>query len=265
MSVNHAAEFVKRIPQTDDAFLGGRLSIAQPRDGFRAGTESVLLAAAVSPASATLLDLGAGAGVAGLCALANNPGLRATLVDNDPHAVAFARHNAQANALADRTEVIELDLTARGADRQAAGLYTDRYDTVISNPPFFETRSGTLAPTPRRAAARHMNQQAIAAWIKTAASCSNADAEIIFIHSAQALPALLAGFAERFGGISVLPIVSRPGEPATRVLVRGLKASRSPLQLLAPFVMHGVEGNKFSPEADAIFRGRSTLDWRRAS
>jgi len=264
MSVNHAAEFVKRIPQTDDAFLGGRLSIAQPRDGFRAGTESVLLAAAVSPSSTTLLDLGAGAGVAALCALANNSGLRATLVDNDPHAVALARYNAEANGLADRAQVIELDVTARGADRQAAGLHTDRFDTVISNPPFFEARSGTLAPAPRRAAARHMNQQTIAEWIKTAASCSTADAEIIFIHSAQALPALLAGFAERFGGICVLPIVSRPGEPASRVLVRGLKRSRSPLRLLAPFVMHGVEGNRFSPEADAIFRGRSTLDWRRA-
>lgn len=263
MSVNHTAEFVKRIACTDDAFLDGKITVAQPRAGFRAGTESVLLAAAVAPGCRRLLDLGAGAGVAALCALAHGQGREATLVDNDPDAVALARHNAACNGLSARATVIALDVTARGADRQAAGLMTDRYDSIISNPPFFATGAGTQASAPSRAAARHMNQHAISQWVTTAISSGHADAEIIFIHAAAALSDLLVAFSGRLGGISVLPIAPRAGEPASRVLVRGLKASRSPLQLLAPFIMHASDGHGFSPEADAIFRGRATLDWRR--
>ena len=33
---------------TTDRFLGGALSVMQPRDGFRAGSDAVLLAAAAS-------------------------------------------------------------------------------------------------------------------------------------------------------------------------------------------------------------------------
>ena len=48
-----------------DAFLGGKLRILQPRDGYRAGIDPVLLAASI-PARAgdRVLDLGCGAGVA---------------------------------------------------------------------------------------------------------------------------------------------------------------------------------------------------------
>ena len=50
-----------------DAFLGGRLEIAQPRAGYRAGIDPVLLAAAVpAKAGETVFDLGCGAGVAAL-------------------------------------------------------------------------------------------------------------------------------------------------------------------------------------------------------
>ena len=34
---------------TEDRFLGGRLVLAQPRKGYRAGIDPVLLAAAVPP------------------------------------------------------------------------------------------------------------------------------------------------------------------------------------------------------------------------
>ena len=53
---------------THDAFLGGRLHVWQPRKGYRAGVDPVLLAAA-TPAKAgdTVLELGCGVGTASLC------------------------------------------------------------------------------------------------------------------------------------------------------------------------------------------------------
>ena len=75
MSLDQPNAFVKHQTPTRDAFLGGRITVSQPRHGFRAGLDSVLLGAAVASGSTSLLDLGCGVGTAALVALAHNPAL----------------------------------------------------------------------------------------------------------------------------------------------------------------------------------------------
>jgi tRNA1(Val) A37 N6-methylase TrmN6 len=84
---------------------------------------------------------------------------------------------------------------------------------------------------------------------------------VIFIHTAEALPALLAAMQARFGAITVLPLIPREGEAAHRILVRGIKGSRAPLTLLASRALHTPGGRQFRPEFDAIFRGQDRLHW----
>jgi tRNA1(Val) A37 N6-methylase TrmN6 len=258
MSLAHAAEIVKRPNVTHDAFLGGRLTIAQPAKGFRAGLDSVLLGAAIGRDDGDLLDLGAGVGTAALVALADHPALHATLVESDPEMAALALENVAANGFASRAQVLDLDLTASGRTRAATGLKSDRYATIIANPPFFE--AGT-APSPRRAAARHMSPQLLDLWVKTAATHAAPGGEIIFIHVADRLTALLQSFESRFGALTVLPLIPRDGEPAHRVLIRGIKGSRAPLTLLASRALHTPSGRTFRPEFEAIFRGKDRLHW----
>ena len=80
---SNATDFVKQQTPTRDAFLGGRLNLSQPRNGFRAGLDSVLLGASVRAASLTLLDLGAGVGTAALVAMTHNTHLKALVICND--------------------------------------------------------------------------------------------------------------------------------------------------------------------------------------
>ncbi len=62
---------------TLDRFLGGRITAAQPGSGFRAGHDTVLLAAAVPAENdSVVLELGSGAGIASLCLSAREPGVR---------------------------------------------------------------------------------------------------------------------------------------------------------------------------------------------
>jgi tRNA1(Val) A37 N6-methylase TrmN6 len=150
------------------------------------------------------------------------------------------------------------DLTAPGRRRAAAGLAADAYDAVIANPPFFE--AGT-APAPRRAAARHMPADALDRWVKTAAAHAAPGGEVIFIHVAARLAPLLAAFDSRFGAITLLPLIPREGEPAHRILVRGIKGSRAPLTLLASRALHTPAGRDFRAEFEAIFRGDDRLHW----
>jgi tRNA1(Val) A37 N6-methylase TrmN6 len=260
MSLDHASKIVKHQTLTRDAFLGGRLIVSQPSDGFRAGLDSVLLGAAVREKSTSLLDLGAGAGAAALVALSHNPGLAATLVDSDAEMAALAALNLAENGLAERGRVLTLDVTAPGRTRAAAGLPADHFATVIANPPFFDPGRGS-APAKARAAARHMDPAALDRWVKAAATHAAPDAEIVFIHAAAALSPLLAAFEARFGALIVLPLTPRDGEPATRILVRGIKGSRAPLTLLASRALHGPDGRGFEPRFEAIFRGTARLIW----
>ncbi len=258
MSLAQGAEIVKRPDVTSDAFLGGRLTLQQPAKGFRAGLDSVLLGAAVGHSEGELLDLGAGVGTAGLCALVAHEALRATLVESDLATAALARENIAANGFAGRAEVLEVDLTAPGRTRAAAGLLADHYVSVIANPPFYE--AGTEAQ-PQRRAARRMSAEALDRWVRTAAAHAAPGGEAIFIHVAERLPALLASFAARFGAITVLPLVPREGEAAHRVLVRGIKGSRAPLTLLGSRALHTPGGRAFRAEFEAIFRGSDRLHW----
>ena len=258
MSLDHASDFVKHQTVTRDAFLGGRLTLVQPEKGFRAGLDSVLLGAAAGRSSGHLLDLGAGVGTAALVALADRPALAATLVEADPQMAALAAENTDSNGFSARARVLTLDLTASGRTRSAAGLAADAYDTVIANPPFFE--AGT-APSPRRAAARHMPAEILDLWVKAAATHAAPAGEVIFIHVAERLAALLAAFDARFGAITLLPLIPREGEPAHRILIRGIKGSRAQLTLLASRALHTPAGRSFRAEFEAIFRGEDRLHW----
>ena len=61
---------------TEDALLGGRVRLLQPRRGYRVAVDAVLLAAAIDAAAGErVLDLGAGVGAVGLCLAARVPGL----------------------------------------------------------------------------------------------------------------------------------------------------------------------------------------------
>lgn len=259
MSLDQPTDFVKHQTATIDAFLDGRLHVSQPRHGFRAGLDSVVLGAALAPASANVLDLGAGVGVAAMVALCHDSARQALLVDSDEESLALARYNLAANNMEGRAKVVALDVTAKGGRREAAGLAREAYASVIANPPYFE--AGTKAGHAGRAAARHGGAEALDLWVRTAVAHAAPGGEVVFIHRAEVLPALLAAFGARLGGLTVLPLAPRAGEAASRVLIRGIKGSRAPLRLLAARPLHGGEGREFAAEFEAIFRGRATLVW----
>ncbi|MBB4053295.1 tRNA1(Val) A37 N6-methylase TrmN6 [Devosia subaequoris] len=261
MSLDQPAQFVKHQTITRDAFLGGRLTLSQPRNGFRAGLDSVLLGAAVPAGTRNLLDMGAGVGAAGLSALAMGLAEKACLVERDDATLGLARDNIVQNGFADRADLLALDILSKGAERRAAGLGDNAHDVVIANPPFFGAGQGTRAPDAARANARHMDADSLETWVKCAATAASAGGRAIFIYPAEGLAALLTAFDRRFGDINVLPLCPRPAQSVTRILVRGIKGSRAPVRLLASRPLHGEFGNGFAPEFDAILRGAAVLDW----
>ncbi len=105
---------------TLNRFLGGRVIAAQPSGGFRAGHDTVLLAAAVPAENGSVaLELGSGVGIASLCLAARVPGVRIIGIEIDPELVRLANDNAARNTVADRVSFVIGDA---GADLDASTL-----------------------------------------------------------------------------------------------------------------------------------------------
>ncbi len=246
---------------TDDAFLGGALSVLQMRSGYRAGLDAVMLGAAV-PVDAgrplRVLDVGAGVGTAGLCVARRAPGAEIVLLEREPQLVALAAENAHRNGLDTRVRVATAAVGAPVAELRAAGLSDESFSHVIANPPYHDADAGTPAPDALKAAAHAMEEEELERWVRFMARMAAPGGGATMIHKADALGRLLAAFAKRFGALKVLPLHPRLGAPAHRVLVQGIKGSRAGLQLLAGFVLHQ-DGNTFTPAADEILRHGGAL------
>ena len=91
---------------TEDAVLGGRLVLRQPKRGHRFGHDAILLAAAVDARPGEIaVDIGAGVGTAGLALAHRVPDLKVRLVEVDTTLADLARENAARNRLSDRVSV----------------------------------------------------------------------------------------------------------------------------------------------------------------
>jgi FkbM family methyltransferase len=255
-----------RAPEiTDDAFLGGALAILQPRSGYRAGLDAVMLAASV-PADTSrplrVLDVGAGVGTAGLCVARRIPSAEVVLLEREPHLAELAAENVRRNALHDRVRVVNAAVGAPAGELRAAGLVDESFGHVIANPPYHDTAAGTLATDAAKAAAHAMPDAELEHWARFMARMCAPRGLACIVHKADALHRLLTAMEPRFGDIQILPLHPRPGDPAHRVIVDGVKGSKGPLQLRAGFVLHA-EGNDFTEAAQAILRSGAALDMHR--
>ncbi len=235
---------------SDDAFLCGRLRLWQPRRGYRAATDPVLLAAACPAGPGqSVLDLGCGAGAAALCLAARVAGAVLTGLEVQPDYADLARRNALRNGIA--LEVVTGDLT----DMPRA-LRRD-FDHVIANPPYYP-RSGTPSPQPGRDTALRA-EIPLAAWVEAATRRLHPGGWLTLICGTDGVPEVLGALAPRMGSVAVLPLAPRAGRPALRIILRARKGGRGAFRLLAPFVIHRGEAHDgdregYSDTANAVLR-----------
>ena len=246
---------------SDDAFLGGALNILQPKSGYRAGVDAVLLAASV-PASngrpERYLDAGGGVGTVGLCVARRCPDANVVLLEREPALVDLARQNASRNGLAERVSVFSGDILAPASELAGLGLVAESFDHVLANPPFHVEGQGTPAPDPLKSVAHAIPEADLDQWGRLLARMAAPGGTATIIHKADALGKVMGALSGRFGGLRILPIYPREHSSAIRVIVHGTKGSRAPMTLLPPLILHG-EGNSFLPAADAIFRSGAAL------
>jgi len=244
---------------TDDAVLGGRLTLRQPARGHRFGHDAILLAASTPAAAGEVaVDLGAGVGAAGLALARRVAGLTVRLVEIDPELAELARHNAERNGFADRVTAHALDVAAPPAAFASAGLQPECANRVLMNPPFHAAERAQASPDARRRAAHVAPAGALASWLGTAARLLRLDGTLTMIYRADGLDEVRGLLAPAFGAVTIQPVHPKPGAAAIRILLGATKGSSATSRVLPGLVLNGDDGRP-SAEAEAVLRAGATL------
>ncbi len=243
---------------TEDAVLGGRLILRQPRRGHRVGHDAILLAAATGArAGEHAVDLGAGVGGAGLALASRVSGLTVTLVEIDAGLCALAAGNAQTNAMGERVKAIACDAEDTVALGRA-GLGRGSIDRVLMNPPFNDAARQNVSPDPRRRLAHAAGPGLLARWIASAGFLLKPHGVLTLIWRADALGDVLAALKSDFGAVAVLPVLPRGGAPAIRVLVRAERAGIGAMRDYPALILNDPNG-KPSEAAETVLRAGDIL------
>lgn len=108
--------------------------IHHDRCAMKVGTDGVLLGAwANHPNPKRILDIGAGTGLISLMAAQRFPQAQITGIEIDPEAAAQATENVSESVFAERVSI------EHGSLQEFE--FSDKFDLIISNPPFFKVTS----------------------------------------------------------------------------------------------------------------------------
>jgi len=240
---------------TEDRLLNGRVTIVQPKGGYRAAIDPIFLAAAVPTTSGDrVLDLGSGTGAASLCLAARVPGVHVTGLELQRDLVDLADLSARQSGLESATEFVEGDIL------DLPGACTDQaFDHVIANPPYMAQGSGFPPPDPIKAVAHVEGEAGLADWVSFAVSLVKSRGTVTFVHRYDRREELIEALSPHLKAIFVYPLwPKKEGEGAKRILVQAWDSNKERIETSKGLVLHQADGS-YTAGANAILREAEAL------
>jgi tRNA1(Val) A37 N6-methylase TrmN6 len=245
---------------TEDAFLAGKIRCLQPEKGFRAGIDSVFLAASVPVgAGESVFEAGIGTGIAALCLVSRNPATMVTGIEAANRYAMLCTENAKRNGFGHSVKVIQADVKDALRKDLVSMPQHGSFAHAYANPPFFDEGKITQSPSLLKAQAHSFGPEDLEVWIKVLHAMVGLRGTVTIIHRADSLGRLLSAMEDKLGDIRVAPLYAREGTAASRIIVQGVKGSKAPMQLLPGLILHQ-QDNSFTPDADAVLR--DGVAWR---
>ena len=248
---------------TEDRWLGGRLTLVQPRRGHRVGTDAALLVAAAGTPEGRIVDVGAGVGAVGLALAKRSALASADLVEIDPELARLAESNAARNGLQARTRVLRLDALdprepPRGRASRRGGRVRRHQPAVLRGQDGSRLsgrrQSASACPAARR---RRRGARRLDSGLARDSRARRAVRDDPPARRAWRDPRRDRRAARRAGA---LPVHPTSGASAHRLLISGVKGSKAPLRIAPALILYGADG-KLTAEADALHRGERLIGW----
>ena len=233
--------------------LNKKVQLFQGECTYKTSSDAVLLASMMHniKKGAKILDVGSGTGSISLCLAYRFPLTEITGFEIQEELVALSNMSAKAN------NFNNLKYVCHNIQTKKAPCPFCSFDYVITNPPYLT--SGTKSPNISKAMAHNGQNINLTEWLLFCIKMLKPHGTLCLIHKAEALDEILSLLYHKTGNITVLPVYSKQGQKAKRVIIRAEKDSKAGVSLLPPLIIH--HENAHTPQAEQILRdGKSYFE-----
>lgn len=234
---------------TNDYLLNKKVKIFQPVNGYRASTDAVLLSsliAQIKPGE-NILDVGSGTGAVSLCLAhrleKHQPQIRG--IEIQPELAELSNLSAQANGYG-FVQFLNYNIQDKIPELEPCS-----FCHVISNPPY--ALEDMPSPNPSKSTAHNFQQLDLTAWIKFCIKMLRPFGHFYMINRAEAVNEILCSLYHKAGNITIIPVYSKPGQNAKRVMIYAQKDSKAPTIIHSGITIHTAD-SQYTPDAHQILR-----------
>jgi len=242
------AQLMHEGERLDDLQRGG-LRILQREDGFRFGTDAVLLAdfAGVKKGE-HVADVGTGTGVLPLLLSARAQDTTFDAFEIQANVADMARRSIALNGLENRIRIHTLDC------REAAErIGHECCHLVVTNPPYTKDGAGLVSPNASRAVSRSDSDCDLFQWMASCARLLKNGGRLCCVFPAPRFLELCDAMrAARVEPKRVRFVVSRETSSPKLVLTEGLKGAKAGLHWMPMLITHDAQGS-FTQEMRRIY------------
>lgn len=229
------------IEYTTDYLLNKKVKIFQPKEGYRASIDAVILSSLLETNKvkngSLILDVGSGTGAVSLC-LAHRlkeKNVKITGLDIQQALVELSNQSAVTNGFSDSLHYEWSDI------RQKTQLPLGSFDCVITNPPYSD--HDMPSPNISKQLAHNHQDFNLTSWLSFCLKMLKPKGYILQINRTEAINEILSALHNKAGNIQILPIYSKQKQSAKRIGVIAQKGSHGLTKILPPFYTHNEDGS----------------------
>jgi len=248
---------------SDNSFLSGAVLLRQPCDGYRVGTDAVMLAATINPQNnfqnnsqkkePRMLDMGAGVGGVSLAVRTRLSHGHITAIEKDAFCAELLAHNIAQNNLSQAIRPVAGDITQMPAMLRAS------FDAVFANPPFHHASDKNPRFRRRRLAHNGDGQTSLTDWVRAGLWALRDKGRLSFIVRADRADEVMIALRDGGAGeILLYPLWSYATSPAVRMVITARKGVKGAMALLPGLVLHRPSG-ALTPATQKVMKGEGLI------
>ncbi|RMF92605.1 MAG: tRNA1(Val) (adenine(37)-N6)-methyltransferase [Candidatus Schekmanbacteria bacterium] len=236
---------------TVDTISNPSLTIMQSKQGYRFSLDPIILADFFIKSkfkAHNIVDLGTGTGIIPLLISSKTKKTKIVGIEIQETLYNLAKENVKLNSMEKRIDIIKGDIKKIGKI-----LPAEKFDAVMSNPPFREPKSGRLSNNAEKTIARHEILCTLKDILKASFFLLKAGGALFMIFHPRRLGELFSELRKsRFEPKIVRFVHSNKDSDAVMVLIKAKKGGNPGLKVLKPLYVYEKE-KTYSEEMKKIY------------